>query len=119
MLLTNLKTAEERLALLEETAKVFKERARGHDEQGTFVYENVQDLKNIAYPAIAVPKEYGGIGISLSELLKMQETIAKYDGSTALSIGWHMGITKHTGETGGWLGDQYARFAQDVLTNIL
>src|SRR5699024_6146988 len=57
----------------------------------------------------------GGIGISLYELLKMQETIAKYDGSTALSIGWHMGITKHTGETKAWEEATYNRFAKDVL----
>src|SRR5699024_12695689 len=57
----------------------------------------------------------GGVGISLSELLKMQEIIAKYDGSTALSIGWHMGITKHTGETHAWEEATYQSFVKDVL----
>jgi len=115
MKLTELSTREERLALLDKTAANFYDRAQEHDEKGTFPFENFADLRAINYPALAVPKEYGGIGISLYELLKMQETIAKYDGSTALSIGWHMGITKHTGETKAWEEATYNRFAKDVL----
>lgn len=117
MSLTNLTSMEERIQLLQKTVAVFSERAREHDEQGTFPFENMDDLKRIGYTAISVPKKYGGVGISLVELLKMQETIAKQDGSTALAIGWHMGITKHTGETGGWSGNLYERFAKDVLEN--
>src|SRR5699024_8895488 len=47
--------------------------------------------------------------------LKLQETIAQHDGSTALSIGWHMGITKHLGETDAWDENVYKAFAKDVL----
>ena len=117
MKLTDLKTTEERLDLLEKTAENFLERAREHDENGSFPFENFADLKKINYPALAVPKEYGGVGISLYEMVKMQETIAKYDGSTALSIGWHMGITKHTGETNAWDQETYEAFAKDVVKN--
>src|SRR5699024_4114831 len=113
--LTELQTTEERLALLEETAKKFSERARAHDENGTFPFENFADLRAIQYPALAVPKKYGGIGISLYELVKSQALIAAYDGSTALSIGWHMGLTKHIGETNGWKEATYEAFAKDVL----
>jgi len=115
MKLTDLQTTEERLELLEKTATAFFDRAKKHDEESTFPFENFADLRKINYPALAVPKEYGGVGISLSELLKMQEIIAKYDGSTALSIGWHMGITKHTGETHAWEEATYQSFVKDVL----
>lgn len=115
MKLTDLKTMDERLELLEKTAVNFSDRAREHDEAGSFPFENFAELKKINYPALAVPKEYGGLGISLYEMLKMQETIAQYDGSTALSIGWHMGITKHTGETNAWDKATYEAFAKDVL----
>ncbi|HLR70257.1 MAG TPA: acyl-CoA dehydrogenase family protein [Pseudogracilibacillus sp.] len=115
MKLTDLQTTDERLDLLEKTAKTFFDRAKKHDEESTFPFENFADLRKINYPALAVPKEYGGVGISLSELLKMQEIIAKYDGSTALSIGWHMGITKHTGETHAWEEATYQSFVKDVL----
>lgn len=115
MKLTKLKTLDERLALLEKTAEKFAERAREHDENGTFPFENFAELRNIDYPALAVPKKYGGAGISLYEMLKMQELIAQYDGATALSIGWHMGITKHLGETDAWPEETYKAFARDVL----
>lgn len=115
MKLTDLKTTEERLALLNETAKKFADRAREHDENNTFPFENFEDLRKINYPALAVPAEYGGVGISLYEMLKSQETIAQYDGSTALSIGWHMGLTKSVGESKAWKEETYQAFAKDVL----
>ncbi|MEI3607325.1 acyl-CoA dehydrogenase family protein [Pseudogracilibacillus sp. SE30717A] len=115
MKLTNLDTMEDRLELLEKTAKSFSDRAKEHDENGTFPFENFADLKKINYPALTIPKEYGGLGISLYEMVKMQEIIAQYDGSTALSIGWHMGITKHTGETHAWDESTYEKFTKDVI----
>ena len=113
-------TKEERLALIEETAKAFKERAYKHDIEGTFPYENYEDLKAIRYPAATVPKKYGGLEISLVEMLKAQEIIASYDGSTGLSIGWHMGITKNIAELNVWEKEKYASYAKEVVEkNVL
>lgn len=108
---------EERLALVKKTVEVFKERAGKHDKEGSFPFENVENLREIGYPALTVPKVLGGSGISLEELLQHQEMIAAKDGSTALAIGWHMGITMHEGEVRRWEGDQYEQFAKDVVTN--
>ncbi|WP_404454752.1 acyl-CoA/acyl-ACP dehydrogenase [Virgibacillus necropolis] len=115
MKLTDFNTTEERIEALKEKIVPFIERAQKHDEDGTFPFENFNDLKEIGYPALTIPTEYGGLGISLYEMLRMQETIAKVDGSTALSIGWHMGITKYLGENQIWNEEKYAAFAQDVL----
>ncbi|WP_430790654.1 acyl-CoA dehydrogenase family protein [Virgibacillus flavescens] len=115
MKLTDLTNAEERIEALEKQVHPFKDRAQKHDEDGSFPYENFNDLKEIGYPALTIPAEYGGSGISLSEMLKMQETIAKADGSTALSIGWHMGITKYLGENQIWTEEKYQEFATDVI----
>ena len=107
----------ERLNLMEETAKQFKETAQKHDENVTFPFENFEKLKAIGYPALSIPREYGGAGISLSELMKHQETIAKYDGATALSIGWHMGIIMDLGEKKTWDEEKYKKVAADVIEN--
>ena len=107
----------ERLNLMEETAKQFKETAQKHDENVTFPFENFEKLKAIGYPALSIPKEYGGGGISLVELMKHQETIAKYDGATALSIGWHMGIIMDLGEKKTWDAAKYKKVAADVIEN--
>lgn len=115
MKLTQLQTTEERIKFLEKSITHFSEHARTHDEAGTFPFENFATLKSIGYPALTVPKKYGGLGISLVEMLQMQEKIAIQDGSTALAIGWHMGITKNLGETDTWNEAVYKKFAEDVV----
>lgn len=115
MKLTDLNTTEERIKAFENKIKPFTDRAQKHDENGTFPFENFNDLKDIGYPALPVPTEYGGVGISLYEMLRLQETLAKADGSTALSIGWHMGITKFMSENRIWKKEKYETFAKDVI----
>ncbi|WP_164667916.1 acyl-CoA dehydrogenase family protein [Virgibacillus doumboii] len=115
MKLADLNSMEERIGLMEKTVKPFTDRAPEHDENGTFPFENFKELKEIGYPAMTIPEKYGGLGISLYEMLRHQETIAKADGATALSIGWHMGIIKHTGENNSWDDEKY----QDVVNYVI
>ncbi|RDW16176.1 acyl-CoA dehydrogenase family protein [Oceanobacillus chungangensis] len=117
MKLTDLKTSEKRADLLRETVKPFTERAEQHDANGTFPYENFQELKAIGYPALTLPEKHGGLGITLTEMLQLQEIIGKADGSTALSIGWHMGILKHLGENNIWNTEKFATVARDVVVD--
>lgn len=117
MKLTDLKTHKERLELLKRVIDNFPKRAQKNDTENTFPFENFKELKEIHYPALTIPKKYGGLGISLKEMLQMQELIAEQDGSTALSLGWHMGAVKHIGETDCWPEEIYAAFAADVLEN--
>lgn len=117
MKITELQTREEREELLKQTVKPFKERAEEHDRNLTFPFENFKELKKIGYPALTLPKEFGGGGISLSEMLHLQTIIGKADGSTALSIGWHMGIMKHLGENNTREIETFAAVAKDVVTN--
>ena len=117
MKLTELATMEQRIEQLEKIVAPFAERAQKHDEDGTFPFENFKDLKEVGYQALTIPRKYGGAGISLYEMVRLQEVIGAADGSTALSIGWHMGITKHLGENGIWKEEIYQAFAQDVINN--
>ncbi|WP_413776001.1 acyl-CoA dehydrogenase family protein [Salinicoccus halitifaciens] len=102
---------------MEKTAEQFRETSQQHDEDLTFPFENFDKLKAVGYPALSIPKEYGGGGISLTELMKHQETIAKYDGATALSIGWHMGIIMDIGEKKTWDEENYKKVVADVIEN--
>lgn len=117
MKLTDLKTMEQRIEQLEKVVAPFAKRAQKHDEDGTFPFENFKDLKAIGYQALTVPKKYGGLGISLYEMVRLQKIIGASDGSTALSIGWHMGITKHLGENQIWKEETYKAYARDVIDN--
>lgn len=105
-----------RLEAVQLIAKAFKERAYQHDLTGTFPLENYADLRAANFPALTIPTKFGGAGISLEEMLRLQAEIAKQDGSTGLAIGWHMGISKHLGETQNWAPTLYAEFAEKVIT---
>ncbi|OIJ16797.1 acyl-CoA dehydrogenase [Anaerobacillus alkalilacustris] len=117
MILTETKNNQDRLKILEDIVKPFHGRAWEYDQKASFPVENIEDLKRNGYHTLTVPKKYGGSEISLLELVQLQETIAKSDGSTALSIGWHMGIVKHLGEKQTWKEEIYKRFCEDVLHN--
>ncbi|MFD2371593.1 acyl-CoA dehydrogenase family protein [Brevibacillus sp. GCM10020057] len=98
-----------------ELAARFAERAPLHDREGSFPFENFQDLKDAGYVALTVPREYGGEGISLYELLLIQEQLGRGDGSTALSIGWHMGLILHYRTTRSWPEELFRSFCQEVV----
>ncbi|WP_054636030.1 acyl-CoA dehydrogenase family protein [Thalassobacillus sp. C254] len=115
MKLTQITEIDERLGALEQAVKPFSLRAAKHDKEKSFPVQNIKDLIGIGYTALSVPRTYGGRGMSLYELVRAQEIIGKHDGSTALSIGWHMGITKHLGENNIWDQDTYREFANEVL----
>ncbi|WP_040208688.1 acyl-CoA dehydrogenase family protein [Neobacillus jeddahensis] len=95
-------TMEERLALMKTLSKQFLMRAHQVDIEGGFPFANIQDLRQAGYTSLTVPVEYGGKGITLYELIRLQEQIAEGDGATALSIGWHMGIMMNIYEKKSW-----------------
>lgn len=102
MIFQETETMEERIELMSSLSKQFLLRAHKVDIEGSFPFANIQDLKDSGYTSLTVPPIYGGQGISLYELLRLQEKIAEGDGATALSIGWHMGTMMNLGVKGSW-----------------
>ncbi|MCL6452313.1 MAG: acyl-CoA/acyl-ACP dehydrogenase [Alicyclobacillus sp.] len=70
----------------------FAESAPRHDRDNTFPHAHIEALRDCGYVGWTVPKAYGGLEISLYEMLLHQEQLARGDGSTALAIGWHVGL---------------------------
>lgn len=73
-------------------AAIFAERAPKHDREGSFPYENFEDLKASGYLKLTVPKRFGGEEASVYEMVLAQERLARGDGSTALAVGWHISL---------------------------
>jgi alkylation response protein AidB-like acyl-CoA dehydrogenase len=113
------KTFDEQLELMNNLSKRFFSRAHQVDIEGSFPFENIQDLKNTGYTSLTVPKKYGGNEISLYDMLRFQEKIAEGDGATALSIGWHMGIIKNLSEKNSWNENIFNKICGDVLNGSL
>jgi alkylation response protein AidB-like acyl-CoA dehydrogenase len=113
------KSFDERLQFMDHLAVKFRERANDIDEEGKFPFANIKELKESGYTSLTLPKEYGGSGISLYELLRLQEKVAEGDGSTALSIGWHMGIIKNLSEKRIWKEEIFREVCEQVRQGAL
>jgi alkylation response protein AidB-like acyl-CoA dehydrogenase len=102
-------------AMADRLASVFAKRAEKHDQEGSFPFENFADLKKAGYLKLSVPKQYGGDEISLYEMVLVQERLARGDGSTALAVGWHIGLVHHYRHTLAWPVALFKRFCQEVV----
>jgi alkylation response protein AidB-like acyl-CoA dehydrogenase len=115
------KTVQQQKVLqkLEGLREGFAEREPELDELGAFPFQNIEELKEIGYTSLSLPKEYGGAEISLYDFLLFQEKIAEGDGATALSIGWHMGILLELTENRQWDEELFAWMCAEVKKGAL
>lgn len=110
---------EERLELMSDLSNAFLSRSAKIDEEGTFPFQNISELKASGYTSLTLPKRYGGEEISLYDLVRFQEYIARGDGATALSIGWHMGIIQDLGEKNSWDESIFQMLCEEVKKGAL
>ena len=85
-------------ALMHEVGPRFAERSRRYDANDAFVAENFAELKERGVFAAGVPRELGGGGASYPQLCAMLRTLARYCGSTALTLSMHT----HVVATAAW-----------------
>ncbi|MGL4819583.1 MAG: acyl-CoA dehydrogenase family protein [Bacilli bacterium] len=88
-----------------------------HDGQSAerFVSAEIQDLINVSYHLITLPKAYGGVECSLEEWLAYQVEIAKVNSEAALVIGWHVGIVYELREAGRWDEPLFQQIARGMV----
>ncbi|MFA9456953.1 acyl-CoA dehydrogenase family protein [Halalkalibacter sp. AB-rgal2] len=114
MLLHHLVQAE-RKKRLREIVAIFADRAKEHDEKKTFPFKNINELQEVGYPSLSLHTSLGGQGLTLTEWLELQEILAIADGSTSLSIGWHIGITSELHDK-NWPEETLDEVASDITT---
>jgi alkylation response protein AidB-like acyl-CoA dehydrogenase len=71
-------------------ADVFAERAAHYDWEGRFPRENFVDLHRAGYLTLTIPRELGGQGASMLDLVHAQCRLAQGDASTALVASMHL-----------------------------
>lgn len=76
--------------LTEEMLARFASRAVNYDRENRFFKEDFDELKSVRYLLLAVPSEFGGIGMSLAEVCREQRKLAYYAPATALGINMHV-----------------------------
>lgn len=104
-----------RHAIIAELSREFAKTAPKHDQDNSFPHDHIDALRKCGYVTWTVPKQYGGTGITLYEMLLHQEQIARGDGSTALAIGWHVGMMLNLYATGALPEDVYREICESVL----
>jgi alkylation response protein AidB-like acyl-CoA dehydrogenase len=97
----------------------FKDMSAQIDEIPIFPKENIHDLVDMGYTSITLPNAYGGAGLKVYDLVLFQETLASFDGATALSIGWSLGVVGELFEKKLWNTEKLNCFAREILNGAL
>ena len=83
--------------LAEKHAADFAVTAAEHDRNGTFPVENITALKQSGFAAAAVPKEFGGMGVtSAHDCIVAMNRLGRAEGSTPLAFTMHLSRTLGT-----------------------
>lgn len=79
--------------MAEQHAKVFAERASNHDRDGSYVADNIADLRESGLLNATAPSAFGGMDLeSLHDLTVVISRIARGCASTAIAVNMHVGF---------------------------
>jgi alkylation response protein AidB-like acyl-CoA dehydrogenase len=76
-------------ALTDEMLARFDERAPAYDRENRFFTEDFAELRASGYLDLALPREYGGAGLTLAEVGALQRRLAYHAPSTAIAVNMH------------------------------
>ena len=96
-----------------------KESAEQIDEEARIPDSIIASMKQSGFTSLPIPVEFGGKGLSLYELVLIQEELGKGEGAGALSIGWHFGILKDLHDRRPWNDNTYMELCKNVLNGAL
>ena len=66
------------------------DRAAKYDRNNQFFIEDFEELKAANYLDMPIPKEFGGLGMNLHEVVQMQRRLAYHAAPTALALNMHL-----------------------------
>ncbi len=90
-------------------------RAAEHDAAGSFPFTNIEDVRRAQLPRLVVPVDYGGWGANLLETIRVVETLALGDGSTALAVTMHLQTLGYVAEAHSWPAAIFAQLCRAAV----
>jgi alkylation response protein AidB-like acyl-CoA dehydrogenase len=79
-----------RQPLTEEMLRRFQERAPRYDEENRFFAEDFDELRDSGFLLMAIPRELGGLGMTLAEVCREQRRLAYHAPADALAVNMHL-----------------------------
>ena len=76
--------------LTEEMLERFSSRAATYDQENRFFEEDFKELRAANYLLLPVPAEFGGFGMTLTEVCREQRRLAYHAPATALAVNMHL-----------------------------
>src|SRR5438034_2740700 len=71
----------------------FDERAPVYDRENRFFQEDFEELRASGYLTVAVPRELGGLGLGIDDVVKLQRRLASVAPATAVAVDMHISWT--------------------------
>src|SRR2546423_6700560 len=68
----------------------FGGRAATYDRENRFFTEDFEELRDAGYLTLPIPREFGGLGMSLAQVCREQRRLAARAAPTALAINMHL-----------------------------
>jgi alkylation response protein AidB-like acyl-CoA dehydrogenase len=110
-----LSAREQRIAALATSlAREFAAAAAEHDKAGTFPLLHYQRLHESGYLRLALPRDHGGDGANLFEMVLAQERLAQGDAATAVGVGMLLNVIGRMGEESAWPEPVFAQVCQTI-----
>jgi alkylation response protein AidB-like acyl-CoA dehydrogenase len=75
--------------LSDDLLRKFHERAPVYDRENRFFTEDFEDLRKTDYLKMAVPRKFGGLGLTLAECCRETRRLAYHAPATALAVNMH------------------------------
>jgi Acyl-CoA dehydrogenase, N-terminal domain len=76
--------------LTEEMLTRFASRAASYDQENRFFEEDFEELRKAKYLLLPLPPEFGGAGMTLTEVCREQRRLAYHAPATALAVNMHL-----------------------------
>lgn len=76
--------------LAEQMLAGFESRAATYDRENRFFDQDFEELRSTKYLLLPVPRDLGGLGMSLAESCREQRRLAYYAPATALAVNMHL-----------------------------
>jgi len=98
---------QDTMALAGRLADRFSTRAAKNDLESIFPLENYRDLHEAGYLRLALPREFGGGGADVFDMVLAQEILARGDASTALVTGMMLSLLGRVQDAKAWPQDVF------------